>query len=155
MNRTENILNFKKNDANLSTSGQPKEIEFGLIANKEFEVVINIRPESEMLDVFDEKKIVENLGLKYYQLPITFDTLTSKILSQFFNLMEQNKEKKKLVHCRRNIRVAVVLALYRIIKLGWNKEDAYKGVYELIEVTSELETYIEGHISNFSKENLK
>ncbi len=151
MNRTEDILNFKKNDANLSTSGQPTESEFSLIAIKEFEVVINIRPESEMLDVFDEKQIVENLGLKYYQLPVTFDIFTSKILSQFFNLMEQNKEKKKLVHCHHNVRVSVLLAFYRFLKLGWSKDAVLKELGEMMDVTPELETYFDEHITAFQQ----
>ena len=54
MNRIENILNFKKNDEYLATAGQPMEDEFYLIAKKGFEIVINIRPELEMLGIFDK-----------------------------------------------------------------------------------------------------
>jgi len=149
MNQIENIDNFKKNDDKLSTAGQPTEIEFDLIAEKGFEVVINIRSKSEMLDVFDEKKIVENLGLKYFQIPVTLETLNSKILSKFFELMEQQEDKNIFLHCRRNIRVSIILSLYQIIKLGWKKEDAFNELSEMVQVTPALDNLISEQILHF------
>lgn len=149
MNLIENIDCFKKNDEKLSTAGQPTEIELNLLADEGFEVVINIRPESEMLDVLDEKKIVENLGLKYFQLPVTLDTLNSEILSKFFELIEQQKERKIFLHCRKNVRVSIILSLYQIIKLGWEKDEALNELTEMVEVTPMLEDFINEHISYF------
>jgi len=150
MNRIENILNFKKNDEYLATAGQPMEDEFYLIAKKGFEIVINIRPELEMLGIFDEKQIVEKLGLKYFQIPMTFDTLNNEILTKFFEVLEQNKGKKIFIHCHRNIRVSGLVILYRLIILGWEREKAFKEFSELIDVTSMWENYIDEHISHFS-----
>jgi len=149
MNQIENIDCFKKNDEKLSTAGQPTEIELRLIADKGFEVVINIRPESEMVDVFDEKKIVENLGLMYFQLPVTLDTLSSEILSKFFELMVRHKENKIFLHCRKNIRVSIILSLYQIIKLGWEKDEALNELKEMVEVTPMLEKFINEQIFYF------
>ncbi|MBU1115247.1 MAG: hypothetical protein KKF21_02650 [Bacteroidetes bacterium] len=150
MERIENILNFKKNDEYLSTSGQPTEVEFNLIANEGFDVVINFRPEEEMLGVFDERRLVENLGLKYFQIPMTFDTLNNQILSKFFEVLEYNNGKKIFVHCHRNIRVSVLIILYRLIILGWEREVALKEFSEFIEVTPMWEDYIDEHIRQFS-----
>ena len=154
MNDIENILNYKKNDDKLSTSGQPREEEFKLIAQAGFEVIINIRPEFEMIYVFDERKIVSSLGLDYYQIPMTFDTLNNQILSKFFEVLEHNKGKKIFVHCHRNIRVSVLVILYRLIILKWNKEIAYKEFSQFIEVTPMWEEYIDEHIKRFNTKQI-
>jgi len=151
MNKLENIDSFNKNDEKLSTAGQPTEREFGLIAEKGFEVVINIRPDSEMLGILDEKSIVENLGLKYFQIPVTLESITDEILSQFFDVMEQQKENKIFLHCRKNVRVPIILSLYHVIKLGWEKDKALGELRELVDVNPMLENFIDFHIQNYSE----
>jgi len=153
MSKLENILNFKNNGENLSTSGQPREDEFKLIADTGFEIIINIRPEFEMIYVFDERNIVSNLGLEYFQIPMTFDTLNCQILTDFFEILEQNKEKKVLVHCHRNIRVSALILFYRIIAQKWDKETALKEFSQFIEVSPMWIKYIDEHISRFNSQN--
>jgi uncharacterized protein (TIGR01244 family) len=150
MSQLENIADYKKNNDNLSTSGQPTENDFIVIADQGFKVVVNIRPESEMIGVFDEKLIVENLGLKYYQIPMTFDSLNKEILTKFFEMMELQNDMKIFVHCHRNIRVSVLFALYRILKQEWKKEDAIKELSEMVDFTPDFESYLNEHIRRFS-----
>lgn len=150
MSQLENIADYKKNNDNLSTSGQPTENDFVLIADEGFKVVVNIRPESEMMGVFDEKGIVENLGLQYYHVPMTFDSLNNEILSRFFEMMELQNDMKIFVHCHRNIRVSVLFALYRILKQKWKKEDAVKELSEMVDVTPDFESYLDEHIRRFA-----
>ena len=151
MNHIEYIDSFRKNDEKLSTAGQPTELEFKLVADEGFEVIINIRPDSEMFDVFDEKSIVENLGLTYFQIPVTLDTLTNEILSRFFELMEQQKERSVFLHCRKNVRVPIILTLYKIIKLGWEKDKALNWLRGEIDVDPSLENFFDFHIENYSE----
>lgn len=149
MNKIADILNFRKNTENLSSAGQPLEDEFKLISNEGFDVVVNIRPDFEMQGLFDEKQIVENLGMKYYQLPMTFNSLNSKVLFNFFNLLEELLEKKILVHCHHNIRVSVLLAFYRIIKLGWEKEKAFEELAKMVDLNPMWDDYFNFHINNY------
>lgn len=150
MSKLENILNYKKNGDKLSTSGQPKEDDFLLIANAGFDAIINIRPEFEMIYVFDERKIVSNLGMDYHQIPMTFDTLNNQILTSFFETMVQNKEKKVLVHCHRNIRVSALILLYRIIVQKWSLDSALIECSQFIEIDSNWLNYFNEHISRFN-----
>ena len=151
MNRIEYIDSFRKNHEKLSTAGQPTELEFKLVADEGFEVVINIRPESEMLDLFDERSIVEELGLTYFQIPVTLDTLNKEILSKYFELMEQEKEKKIFLHCRKNVRVPIILTLYKIIKLDFGKDEALNWLRGEVDVNPMLEDFIDFHIQNYSE----
>ena len=152
MNQIESILNYRKNSESLSSSGQPTEKEFLLIKEMGFEVIINLRPESEMLYDFDEKLIVESLGMKYVQIPMTFDTLNNEIISKLFQILEEENRRNLFIHCHHNIRASVLLALYQIIILGWKTEDAYKELKVMMEITAEVEAYISTHITNFCKE---
>ena len=150
MRRIENILNYKRKSNILSTSGQPKEDEIILIKNEGFDVILNIRPEQEMFYEFNEKEIVEKFGMKYFQIPMTFETLNKEILEKFFKALEEYKDEKLFVHCHHNIRVSALLAFYRIIKLGWEKEEAYTELAEMMEVNSMLENFFNFHINNYS-----
>ena len=39
--------------------------------------------------------------------------------------MEQNEAGRVLVHCAANMRVSAFIGLYRVLKKGWRKEDAF------------------------------
>ena len=151
MDRIENISSFRKNDENLSTSGQPTEAELSLLASDNYKWIINLRPNLEMETVFDEKAIVENLGLEYLQIPMTFETLNNKILMKFFEVMEETETKKSLVHCHHNIRVSALLAFYRILKQNWSKEEVFNDLSKMMEITPTFENYFSHHISEFKK----
>jgi protein tyrosine phosphatase (PTP) superfamily phosphohydrolase (DUF442 family) len=149
MKKIENILNYRTNSESLSTAGQPLIDEFKLIADEGFEAIVNIRPDFEMYGLFDEKQIVENLGMKYYKVPMTFDSLNSNVLSDFFDRLEKLSERKILVHCHHNIRVSVLLAFYRIIKLKWEKDKAFEELGKMVDLNSMWDDYFTFHINNY------
>lgn len=149
MQNIEKILNYRKNSDKLSTSGQPKEDEIKIISENGFEVVINIRPDFEMHYEFNEKIAVESLGMKYFNIPMTFDTLDSGYLLKFFELVESQKERRVFIHCHHNIRVSVLFAFYRILILKWKKEDAFDELSKMMEVNTNLMDYFDYHIANY------
>ena len=67
----------------------------------------------------------------------------------FFELMEQQKEKKIFLHCRKNVRVPIILTLYKIIKLGWVKDEALNWLRGEVDVNPMLENFIDFHIQNY------
>ncbi len=138
----EKILNYRMNSEHLSTSGQPTEREIHLLKEAGFKTIINIRPENEMFYVFDEKQIVENLGMNYLQIPMTFETLDANIMSKIFQQIELQQHIKTLIHCHHNIRVSVLFALYRIIKLEWTREEAFSELGKMMEINSMLKDYL-------------
>jgi protein tyrosine phosphatase (PTP) superfamily phosphohydrolase (DUF442 family) len=147
MNKLENIENYKKNSDKLSTSGQPTKEEIQLIADEGFEVLINTRPQFEMDEVFNEKAIAENLGIKYFQIETELNNPNMDELIRFLEIMTKFKENKILLHCHRNKRASALLAIYRVNKLGWSKEDALKKVEEAWEITPDLQSFIDVQIS--------
>jgi hypothetical protein len=47
------------------------------------------------------------------------------------NVMDENKDKRILVHCQANFRATAFMALYRILRQGWNAEDAMAGMHKI------------------------
>ena len=45
--------------------------------------------------------------------------------------METHREKRVYVHCAANMRVSTFVALYRILRLGWERETAFRDVYRI------------------------
>jgi len=45
--------------------------------------------------------------------------------------MEKYKNKKLFVHCAANMRVSSFVALYRVIKEGWDYSDVVNDVYKI------------------------
>ena len=42
------------------------------------------------------------------------------------NAMDAHKDQKMLVHCEANYRATGFVALYRILRLGWDQEEAFQ-----------------------------
>ena len=146
MNKIEEIEYFKKNDERISTSGQPAENQIKLIAELGFEIVINARPQSEMDEIFDERRVVENLGMKYFLIETEVSEPNMDELERFIELMTRFSNKKIFLHCRANKRASGLLAIYRVVKLGWEEKDAIEKVKEVWELTPELQNFIEVQI---------
>lgn len=133
MQNIEQIFRFSKVDKLISTSGQPKIDEFQYIKENGFEIVINIRSTDEMRFLFNEKKIVEDLGLKYFNIDMTLENPSQNCFDEFCHIMDQFSDIKKYVHCKANKRVSAFLTTYLRLKNKMNEEEAYKFMHQFWE----------------------
>jgi hypothetical protein len=46
-------------------------------------------------------------------------------------LMDENQDKKILVHCQANFRATAFVALYRILRHGWAPSDAIEDMHKI------------------------
>ena len=83
-----NILNYIKINELISTSGQPKIEEFDLINNEGFEVVINLALCNASNAIENEDKVVTNLGMSYFHIPVDFENPKPSDLKLFLNTMQ-------------------------------------------------------------------
>jgi uncharacterized protein (TIGR01244 family) len=96
-------------------AGQPTPEGFVNARNKGVTVVINMRPDSEM--TFDERQLVESLGLQYVSIPFSAQTLQDAQVESFLTRIQSLQDSegdKVLVHCSSGNRVAALWALYEI-----------------------------------------
>lgn len=120
-----NILNYIKINELISTSGQPKIEEFDLINNEGFEVVINLALCNASNAIENEDKVVTNLGMSYFHIPVDFENPKPSDLKLFLNTMQALGANKVWVHCAKNYRVSAFMYVYHkyILKTPFEEID--------------------------------
>jgi len=127
----EDIYNFLSLSEYLFTGGMPKAEELKDAAQHGVEMVINLAPHEVSNALPGEAELVTSLGMQYINIPVIWNTPTKDGLDRFMEIMEANKEKKILVHCQANFRATAFVALYRILRQGWNDDDAIAGMHKI------------------------
>ncbi|MCG8337603.1 MAG: protein tyrosine phosphatase family protein [Proteobacteria bacterium] len=130
----ESIYNFLQVESSLSTSGQPSEAQLSALAEKGYDVIINLALHNDpRYSLYDETGLVESLGMTYIHIPVQFDAPTEKDLDSFFNAMKSLENKKVHIHCAANMRVTAFLGLYYLIKQKKSKEEAFDPMHSIWE----------------------
>ncbi len=127
----EEIYNYLKLTEYIATGGQPLEDELEAVAKAGYEVVINLALADADYSLPDEHGLVTRLGMLYEHMPVIWEHPESKDLNRFFELMEKYQHKKRFIHCAANMRVSAFMALYRILKQGWDRDTAMADVRKI------------------------
>lgn len=111
--------NYVKIDNIVSRSAQPKKEDFLWLKNEGVTDIINFRTMVEPAQNFDEKSVVEGLGMKYHNIP----TITSKPnedkVEQFLDIIENvhKRNGKAHIHCKAGAdRTGMYAFIYKNIK---------------------------------------
>jgi protein tyrosine phosphatase (PTP) superfamily phosphohydrolase (DUF442 family) len=106
------ITNFVQLADDIGTSGQPTREQFDLIADADYDAVVNLALPSSDHAIPDEGSVVTGLGMSYFHIPVKFDDPTLDDLRSFIGLMRSMEGKKVWVHCVVNARVSAFLYHY-------------------------------------------
>ncbi len=120
------IYNFLPLTDQLLSSGMPTAEQMKTIAEAEVKVVINLAPFDPEKDLKDEGALVKSLGMKYINIPVEWESPTRQNLEAFVTAMDENNNDKMLIHCRANFRASSFIMLYRVQRLGWKRDEAFK-----------------------------
>jgi uncharacterized protein (TIGR01244 family) len=140
----EAIYNFLPLTDSIATAGQPSAGQIAEIAERGFEVVINLGLDEAEYALANEEALVNAHGMEYIYLPVIWERPTEFDLDRFCEIMDANKDKKTFVHCAANMRVSVFMALYRILRLGWPEEKACKHIEQIWTPNAIWQAFIEG-----------
>jgi protein tyrosine phosphatase (PTP) superfamily phosphohydrolase (DUF442 family) len=125
------IYNFLQLNENLSCSGMPKPEQLPEIAEAGVEFVVNLAtPKSEGW-MPDEGDIFKGLGMEYLSIPVDWDNPTAQDLTRFLDAMAAHEGQGVHVHCQANYRATAFVALYRILRLNWERELAFQDVWKI------------------------
>lgn len=127
----EDIRNFLRLSENLYTGGMPKDDQLADAAEQGVNVVINLALHDLPNVLPNEEKLVESLGMKYINVPVLWNNPTRENLDVFMDAMDSHKDKSILVHCEANYRATGFVTLYRILRLGWDRETAFKDMHKI------------------------
>lgn len=118
------IYNYQFLNEKLSSSGMPTAEQMKEVAEADTQVVINLALTTSAGALPNEASVVESLGMKYIHIPVEWNGPTKQNLEDFFAAMDEHKDDKVLVHCQANYRASSFIMMYRVLRLGWKKEDA-------------------------------
>ncbi len=126
------IYNYRAVTSWMSTSGQLTLLELASVAAAGFSTIINLGVDYDSrFDFGTERAAVESLGLRYVYIPVAFSAPTEWDLLDFFAELDARRHEKLWIHCATNRRVSVFLCLYRIIRLGMEREHAFAQMLEV------------------------
>jgi protein tyrosine phosphatase (PTP) superfamily phosphohydrolase (DUF442 family) len=125
------MFNFMSYNERLTSSGMPTAEQMKSAAEAGVQMVINLAPHTVSDALAGEPELVESLGMRYVNIPVTWATPTQENLKKFMDEMDANHDKKIHVHCQANYRASAFIALYRILKLGWTHDDALEVMHKI------------------------
>ncbi|MAS82449.1 MAG: phosphatase [Legionellales bacterium] len=140
----EDIKKYRKISNTLYTAGQPTYAQFKSIKEASIDLVINLAFPDSPNAIPNEKNIVLAQTMDYIHIPVDFKNPKKSDLECFFKVMDENIEKKILIHCAFNWRVSCFTYLYRVIRQDCNGKMARQ---EMLDVWQPNETW-ESFISN-------
>lgn len=111
--------NYAKIDNVVSRSAQPKKEDFLWLKNEGVTDIINFRTMVDPAQNFDEKTVVESLGMKYHNIPSITSKPNEEKVGQFLNLVENIKSNggKAHIHCKAGAdRTGMYAFIYKKIK---------------------------------------
>lgn len=112
MTDPQDIYNWRRIDARLTTSGQPNEAQLAAIAALGVRHVVNLALESHEDALPDEAASCAKLGMAYTNIPVVFSTPREEEFTDFSAVMTAIGEEPAHVHCMANFRVTAFLYRY-------------------------------------------
>jgi protein tyrosine phosphatase (PTP) superfamily phosphohydrolase (DUF442 family) len=121
-------LNYVQNSPRISSAGMPARRQFAAIADAGFDVVVNLAPSQALGAHQDEQTLVEQRGMRYFNIPVNFDSPRREDFERFARILRDNGGKRTLVHCQLNLRASTFVFLYRVVELGEDPDRAFDDV---------------------------
>ncbi len=143
------IYNYYKYSEKISCAGLPKEEEFVDIKKAGFEIVLSLSMPSDSVVLENEDKILANLGIPYFHIPVDANAPTLRDFEMFVQFLEAFKENKLFIHCTKNHRLSSFIYLYHFVKEGELKEEI---LYQFYQPRTEWVTFIEIVLKKYKRE---
>ena len=119
-----NILNWRRIDDRITSSGQPSEAQLADVAGLGVTRVINLGLHSHEKALKDEAASVAGLGMTYIHIPVEFTVPTEDDFARFRAVLEEPSQDPLHVHCILNARVSAFFYRYRRDVLGVDEAEA-------------------------------
>lgn len=146
------IYHYQLLHENLSSSGMPTAEQVKQLAEEGVQVVINLAPHDVPNALPNEAELVNNMGMEYFNFPVIWRAPESELLERFMDTMDAHMDKKIHVHCEANYRASAFIMMYRVLRLGWNKDDAIPVMEKMWnpEDFPVWQTFIDDNLANHS-----
>jgi protein tyrosine phosphatase (PTP) superfamily phosphohydrolase (DUF442 family) len=140
------IRDFFRVSDQYCTGGQPRLEALEKLKAEGVKSIINLRQPSEHRAADEEAKAKE-LGLKYFNIPVSPSAPTEEQATEFLKLTDDPANRPMFIHCTAAIRVGAFWMIRRVLRDGWTveaaEEEAKKvGLREAPHLTEFAKSYI-------------
>ncbi|MBY5933819.1 protein tyrosine phosphatase family protein [Tateyamaria omphalii] len=143
MSELTHILNWRRLNARLTTSGQPTEGQLADIRALGVTHIVNLGPHHNAGALEDEAGTVGGLGMKYIYIPVEFDAPTDADFEAFRHAIDANRNTLMHVHCIYNARVSAFFYRYAAAESGLSREAAFKNMESIWRPGSDWAAFID------------
>ena len=119
------IINWRRIDDRLTSSGQPTEAQLADIKNLGVTHIINLGPHHNKGALEDEAGSATALGMEYIYIPVEFENPTDHDFERFCEALESLPDTPVHVHCIYNARVSAFFYRYAKTSAVISVEDAF------------------------------
>jgi uncharacterized protein (TIGR01244 family) len=130
----------------LATGAQPNDQAFSKLAENGFRTVLNLRTASEGADLEKERKLVEQSGMRYINIPVVAKAPRAEQADEFIRVVKEKANHPMLIHCRSASRVGAFMMIYRVLQQGWSEEKAEEEAVRIGLHTEELRKFAKDYI---------
>ena len=145
------IHNFLRVNEEFCTAGQPTLDQLSKLKAEGIRTVLNLRPASEY-DATDEEAKAKELGLKYFNVPITAGAIKDEQVVEFLKLTDDTEKRPMFIHCASANRVGALWMIRRVLRDGWKSVDSENEAAKIGLTSAVLKDfalrYIETHRKN-------
>jgi uncharacterized protein (TIGR01244 family) len=143
------IRNFLRVTPEFCTGGQPRPEHFARLKADGVKAVLNLRqPTEHRAD--DERQAVEAAGLKYFNIPVNYQTPAEAHVDEFLKITDDPANRPMFIHCTAAIRVGAFWMIRRALRDGLTADAALEearriGLRDAPHLEAFARKYIDGH----------
>jgi uncharacterized protein (TIGR01244 family) len=133
-------------DERVATGGQPTDAAFAKLAANGYRAVLNLRTETEGVDLKHEREAIEKAGLRYVNIPVVSSAPKPEQVDEFIRAVKNKDNQPMLIHCGSANRVGAFWMIYRVIDQGWAEEKALDEATKIGLTSPALKTFAHEYI---------
>ncbi len=115
----------------LHTSGQPESAQLSGLADRGFEMVINLAPPTTEGAIATEGQLVAENGIAYVNIPVDWRNPTYADFALFSGVLNQSGDRRVLIHCLVNKRASMFTFLYQVVHEHVPVDEAFEFVKQV------------------------
>jgi uncharacterized protein (TIGR01244 family) len=145
------IRNFLQVTPEFCTGGQPRIEHFARLKADGVKAVVNLRQPTEHR-AEEEQKAVEAAGLKYFNIPVNYQTPSDAEVDQFLKITDDSANRPMFIHCTAAIRVGAFWMIRRVLRDGMSIDAALEEARKVgFKDAPHLEQFARAYIASHQK----
>jgi len=140
-------VNFLRVEKNVCTSGQPSVEDLQRLKEEGVRSLINLRrPEEDPTGQANERKVAEEIGLKYFSIPVDAANIRPEQVEEFRQILKDQDNAPFYIHCRSAGRVGAFWMIHRVLDDGWACDKAEQEAQQIGHPSPQLQAFAKSYI---------